>query len=256
MLKMKKKNLTSVIYRWLFIMTCIVLFSTCKKDHLFDCFTSTGKSITQYRYIGSFTKIELKNSINLQLYSDTIPFIQVTAGEHLVDGIITELQGNTLYIRNENRCNWVRSFENDYTVKIGMPDIEHISYYGSGEIRCMDTLHTKEFTFDSWNGSGSIYFLFNCEKTHINNNAGRTDIHVAGTSGVSFVYIHDTASLDADNLITGYTYIRNSSTGDCRIHVTKELGAEIDYLGNIYYQGDPYQIDLKRTGDGQLIKEQ
>ncbi|TAH44356.1 MAG: DUF2807 domain-containing protein [Bacteroidetes bacterium] len=254
--KMKNINLRSNIYKLAFILTSILLFSKCQKDHMLDCFRSTGKTITQYRYAGSFTKIELKNSINLQLYSDTTSFIQVTAGEHLVDGIITELEGNTLYIRNENRCNWVRTFENEYTVKIGMPNIEHISYFGSGEIRCMDTLRTKEFTFDSWNGSGSIYFLFNCEKTHLNNNAGRTDIHVKGKSGVSFVYIHDTSSLDASEMESGYTYIRNSSTGDCKIFVTKELGAEIKYSGNIYYRGNPYQISLDRSGDGELIKIQ
>lgn len=235
-------------------MCCILLFSTCQKDHVFDCFTSTGKTITQYRNAGLFTNIELRNSIDLILYPDTTPFIQVTAGEHLVDGIITELEGNTLYIRNENKCNWVRSFENEYTVKIGMRNPEHISYYGSGEIRCQDTIRTPEFTFESWNGSGSIFLLLSCDVSHLINNVGRNDIHASGKSGVSFVYVHDTALLDARNLETGYTYIRNSSTGDCNVYVTKELSAEIQYTGNIYYRGAPYFIDEQRSGEGQLIK--
>ncbi len=238
-----------------FCLACILLFSTCQKDHMLDCFTSTGKTITQFRNPGTFINIELKNSIQLLLYSDTIPFIQVTAGEHLVDGIITELQGTTLYIRNENRCNWTRSFENIYTVKIGMRNPEHISYYGSGEIRCMDTIRTPEFTFDSWNGSGSIYFLFNCEKTHINNNAGRPDIHAAGSSGVSYVYMHDTGLLDASTLETGYTFIHNSGTGDCSIFVTKELEAEIFYTGNIYYKGSPYRVVENLSSTGRLIAQ-
>ena len=136
-----------------------------------------------------------------------------------------------------------------------MRNPEHINYYGSGEIRCMDTIRSKEFTFDSWNGSGSIYFLLNCETTHLINNAGRTDIHASGQTGVSFIYIHDTGSLDAGELKSGYTYIRNSSTGDCHISVSKELGAEIRYIGNIYYSGNPYRIDETRTGEGQLIKQ-
>lgn len=236
-------------------LACVLLLNTCQKDQMLDCFTSTGKTITQYREPGTFSNIELKNSINLELYPDTTPFIHVTAGQNLVDGIITELEGNTLYIRNENRCNWVRSFENEYTVKIGMRDPVHISYYGSGEIRCMDTIRTKEFTFDSWNGSGSVHLLFNCEKTHINNNAGRIDIHASGKSGVSYIYIHDTAFLYAKELETGYTYIRNSSTGDCSIFVTKELEAEILYTGNIYYTGSPYRVLENRSGEGRLIAQ-
>jgi hypothetical protein len=233
----------------------VCLFSTCRKDHVFDCFTSTGKTITQYRNPGTFTRIELKNSIDLVLYPDTIPFIHVTAGEHLVDGIITELEGNTLYIRNENRCNWVRSFENTYTVKIGMRDLVDIEYFGSGEIRCLDTIRSKEFTFNSWNGSGSIYLLMNCEKSHINNNAGRVDIHASGIVGVSYIYIHDTGLIDAGGLETGFTFIRNSSTGDCSVFVTKEIEAEIKYYGNIYYRGNPYRVLKTGSGEGKLIEQ-
>lgn len=242
-------------YRAVFGICCVLLLGTCQKDHLLDCFTSTGSTITQYRNPGIFSKIDLKHSIDLEIYPDTTPFIHVTAGEHLADGIITELSGNTLYIRNENKCNWVRSFDNQYTVKIGMKDPVHISYSGSGNIRCMDTIRTKEFTFDSWNGSGSIHFLFNCEKTHINNNAGRVDIHAAGFSGVSYVYMHDTGTLHAASLETGFTFIRNSSTGDCDIQVSKELEAEIKYYGSIYYTGNPYRVVKTGNGEGRLISK-
>jgi hypothetical protein len=247
---------SSLLLRFVFTASCILMFSTCQKDHLFDCFTSTGKTIVQHREAGVFSNIDLKNSIDLIIYPDTTPFIQVEAGEHLIDGIITELDGNTLYIRNENKCNWVRSFENKYIVRIGMRDPEHISYYGSGEIRCMDTIRTREFTFDSWNGSGSIYLLFHCEKTHINNSAGRTDIHARGISGVSYVYIHDTAMLDASELESGYTFIRNSSTGDCHVYVSKEIEAEIIYSGSIYYSGSPYRVVKSGEGSGKLVHEQ
>jgi len=233
----------------------MILLSTCQKDHMFDCFTSTGKTVTEYRIPGTFNTINLKNSIDLILYPDTTPFINVTAGQHIIDGIITELEGNTLYIRNENKCNWVRTFENTYTVTIGMRDLVDIEYFGSGEIRCMDTIRSNEFTFNSWNGSGSVHLLMNCETTRINNSAGRTDIHAAGSSGVSYVYIHDTALLEAGNLISGYTFIRNTSTGDCTVNVEKELEAELKSFGNIYYSGSPYRVVEKRSGEGKLIKQ-
>ncbi len=252
---MKNFKSTPYLLRSFTVFLSVILFSTCQKEHLFDCFTSTGKTITQYRDPGTFSRIEVKNSIDVILYPDTTPFIHVTAGEHLIDGIITELEGNTLYIRNENRCNWVRSFESSYTVKIGMRNPEDIEYFGSGEIRCMDTIRSTEFTFNSWNGSGSIYLLLDCEKSHINNNAGRTDIHAAGFSGVSYVYIHDTALLEATNLETGFTFIRNSSTGDCSIYVTKEVVAEIKYFGNIYYRGNPYKVVENISGEGRLIQQ-
>ena len=236
-------------------MACMVLFSTCQKDHLFDCLTSTGKTINQLRSTGNFSKVELHNSIDLIIYPVTLPFIQVSAGEHLIEGIITELQENTLYIRNENKCNWVRSFENKYTVKIGVQSLDDIEYHGSGNIHFMDTIKTNDFIFNSWNGSGSTFLIIECATSNINNNAGRPDIHVSGISGVSYVYNHDVSSIDASDLISGFTFMRNSSTGDCRVYVTKELEAEIVDSGDIYYKGNPYKVSRTGAGSGKLMEE-
>jgi hypothetical protein len=228
--------------------------TTCKKDHLFDCFKSAGKSITENRNAFYISKINIKNNVDVIIVPNSTYYIKVTAGENLIDGIITEISGNTLYIRNENRCNWVRSFDNIYTVEVGMNQPERIDYYGSGNITCKDTIRSAEFTFDCWNGSGSIDLIFNSSKTHINNNVGRADFHLSGYSGVSYIYLNDVAVLNAENLVTGYTFIRNRSTGNCKIRVTKELAAEIEYTGNIYYTGNPYRVDLVHKGSGRLIE--
>ena len=235
-------------------MISLATLTTCKKDHLLDCFKSAGKSITESRPVTAFTKIDLKNNVDLVIVPNSPFYIKVTAGENLIEGIITELSGNTLYIRNENRCNWMRSFSNTFTVEIGMDFPEKIDYYGSGDITCKDTIRTSEFFIDCWNGSGTINLLFNSAKTHINNNVGRADFHIQGYSGVNYIYLNDVATLNAENLITFYTYIKNKSTGDCRINVKEELGAEIEYVGNIYYTGKPHSITQSILGEGKLIE--
>jgi hypothetical protein len=244
-MKHLKKSLLFLIF--------MMVFTTCKKDHLLDCLTSTGRTVTVNRQTGLFSRINMKDNVDVIIYTDTIPFIRVTAGEHLIDGIITELAGNTLYVRNENKCNWVRTFKNKYTVVLGMIRPEKVDCYGSGNFTCADTIRSDVFTFDSWNASGSANFLFNCGTTHINNNTGRMDYLAKGFSGVSFIYLNDTGIMDASGLETGYTYCRNSSTGEMKVYVTKELGVEIRYTGNIFYTGNPYRIDQQITGTGELI---
>ncbi len=230
-------------------------FTNCSKDHLFDCTKSTGDEIEENRTTGTFTNIHMDNDVDIILYSDTTDFIRVKAGSHLIDGIITELDGNTLYIRNENKCNWVRSFGNKYTVTIGMKNPEHIQSYGSGNLCCKDTIRTNEFFFDSWNASGSFQFTFNNRIVHLVNNIGRTDITAKGISAVAYSYINDVGTLDASALQTNLFYIRNSSTGNLRINVQSELTAEINYNGNIYYSGTPYKIDQSIAGNGRLIHQ-
>jgi hypothetical protein len=242
----KIKRILPVLFLSLFLLTC-------KKDHEFDCLKSTGNEVTIYREARPFTNLDLKDNVDVILHTDTSFFIRVTAGEHLIDGIITELSGNTLYIRNENRCNWMRSFKNKYTVEIGMNQPEKIASYGSGSIVCKDTIRTSDFSYDSWNASGNINLLVNVTNLHLANNTGRIDLRVAGRAEVSFEYINDTGVFDGSELITNYTYIGNSSTGDCHVHVEREFSAGITHTGNIYYSGNPYRVDKLGNGSGKLI---
>ena len=247
LLKSKMKN------KVLFLIFISFTLTTCKKDHLFDCFKSAGKTITENRSVSPFININLDNNVDLIIHPNTGFYIKVTAGKNIIDGITTELSGNTLYIRNENRCNWMRSFKNTYTVEVGMDKPSLIHYEGSGDITCIDTIRTDEFTFDCYNGSGSINLLLHCNKTHLNHHIGRSDFHVTGISGESYIYVNDVGTFDGSALNADYCYIRSSSTGDCRINVKNELGFEIKYSGNIYYTGEPHIYHQEFNGTGKLI---
>jgi hypothetical protein len=220
---------------------------------MLDCFKSAGDFITEDRDVLPFEKINLNNNVDLIIDPNPVTYIKVSAGDNLIDGVITEIEGNTLYIRNENRCNWMRSFDNKLRVTVGVNNLTSIDYYGSGDISCIDTIRSPEFEFNNWNGSGSIDFILNSSTAHLNNHIGRCDIHAHGIVGVCYIYVNDVATLDASNLTTYYNYITNKSTGDCRINVKQELGAEIKYSGNIYYTGNPLSVIQTISGDGKLI---
>ncbi len=234
----------------------VLLFSltTCTKDHMFDCFKSTGETVTESRDVSAFSDIELDDNVDLIIHPNSAPYIKVTAGENLIDGIITELSGNKLYIRNENRCNWVRSFKNKFQVEIGIDQPQHIVYYGSGDITCIDSIKTPEFYFDCTNGSGSINFLLNNKKSEIRNHTGRIDIHLKGNSESAILFVNDVATLDATELSLETAHVRNSSTGDMKVNVISELSVEILYNGNIYYSGNPVITSTNITGTGKLIQ--
>ncbi len=239
----------------LLLLVLAFTLTTCEKDHMLDCFKGAGEIATEERTATPFENINLTNDVDLIIDPDTTFYISVTAGENIIDGIITELSGNTLYIRNENRCNWVRSFKNKYTVQVGMEKPREIYYDGSGNISCLDTIRSSEFYFECYNGSGSMEFLFNCGKVHLNNHIGRTDIHAKGITGESYIYINDVGTLDAGGLQSSYSYIRNSSTGDVHVNVMNEMGYEILYNGNIYYSGNPAIVSELHSGSGKLIPE-
>lgn len=237
----------------LFLLGISSFITTCKKDHLLDCITSSGDIVSEFRPATPFVRVEMEDHVDLVIHKSTKPSIRVTAGSHLIDGIITELSNGVLYIRNENRCNWVRSFKNQYTVDIGIDSLQSIATFGNGNITCADTLSAYEFTFDSWNASGSMDLLLHCERSHLNNNTGRIDMRASGIVGVSYIAFNDVGILDAGKLVSDLTYMRNNSTGELRVCATHELQVEIRYTGNVYYTGNPYRIEEDRSGTGQLI---
>lgn len=220
-----------------------------------DCFKSTGSETTEVRNLSGFSKIELYNNIDLKITPGKPFDCKVTAGNNLLDMITTEVEGNTLIIRNKNKCNWVRSFKNKYAVELSMPRLENIYYSGSGTITTMDTLREEVFRLDGWTSSGSIRLLLNCGTTWLSLHTGTADLTASGFSGVSYVYSAAMGPINCKELETGYSYIANRGTNDCYVTVLKELGATITLQGNIYYTGNPYKIDTEITGTGLLVKE-
>lgn len=221
-----------------------------------DCFKSTGNETTETRTLSGFTKIDLNDNVDLILTPGRPYSCKVTAGSHLIDLVTTEVKEETLIIKNNNTCNWVRSFKNKFTVEISLPHLYYVYYAGSGIITTTDSIHEDEFGLDGWTCSGTINLKLNCNISRLSLHTGTADLYASGTSGVSYVYNAATGPIHAENLETGYTYIGNRSTNDCYVQVTKELGATITLQGNIFYSGNPYKIDETITGSGKLVKIQ
>lgn len=240
--------------RRLLLLVLLILTVSCSKEHEFDCFKSTGPMTRETRILANFTRIDLNDNINLTIRTDTTCFAVVEAGENLLDGIITEVANGTLYLRNDNRCNWVRNFRKPVNVIVGMGQPERISYYGYGDVQCLDTLRAHDFTFDCWNGSGSIRLLISTDRSYLNIHIGRADLEAAGRSNVSFVYLNDVAVIDNRNLSSDLCYLRTKSTGDCRVRVARELEATIEYSGNVLYSGNPDRVQKQGNGTGRIIR--
>ena len=249
-------QLLSIQCRNVFVVVVYVfLFSSCKKDHLFDCFTSTGKTITVQRQVSYFNQIDTYNNVNLVIHTGATGYVNVTAGDNIIDGITTSVENNTLVIHNENKCNWVRDFNNTFTVDVWVDSLNFLINNGSGNMTFADTLHTYEFRYDNWNASGEVKILFIGDRIHVNIHTGTVDLDVAGNAGIDFLYYNGYGYMNFGNLKTVLTYITNKGSNDCRINVRDLLDAQIFSTGNIYYSGNPHDLTTKITGTGLLIHE-
>ncbi len=231
----------------------IALFS-CKKEHMCDCFKSTGEMVKEERSQGGFHTIELESNINLIITQDTFNRLEVEAGSHLINGIITEVSDSVLKIRNENRCNMVRSYKKPVNVYVSMPKVQELIHRGSGKISCTNTITGKEVKTGSWS-SGDIELTLNVTSAIFSLNVNSGDITAKGFAGESYVYSAGNGFVNNAELETGYTFLHTKSTGECFIYVTKEFYPAIDWTGNVYYTGSPYLLEAELNGKGRLIAQ-
>ncbi|HET6245970.1 MAG: DUF2807 domain-containing protein [Bacteroidetes bacterium] len=227
----------------------LILFS-CKKENMNDCVKSTGEIITEHRAVNDFDSILVHNNITLYLKYDSVSSIVVEAGKNLVPLVETSIENNKLIIRNNNRCNFMRSYKPPVNVIVSISDLKHLNLAGSGDIFSLNTLVLERVRMVN-SGIGDINLEIDAGYlyTQIYGSGG---INLSGKAAVSEIYSTGNCFMQCENLVTGYTYLHSNTTGNIYVNVEKELGVNIIGSGDVYYLGKPDITKLNITGKGTL----
>ncbi len=228
----------------------IILFNACKEENMCDCIKRTGPILTQKREVNGFDKIFVYDNLNVFITQDSVFEVTVEAGKNIRGMITTEVSDGTLTIKNNNRCNWTRSYHEPFNVYIKMPIIKYITSNGTGKITSLNTITTDSLDAETQN-SGNIELTINNTKitTHI---FGAGDMILHGNTNEHACDIGGTAFLKCQDLQTKYTWLHSFTTGLCYVSASNLLQCKIDYLGDVYCSGNPKTIDKIRNGTGQL----
>jgi Putative auto-transporter adhesin, head GIN domain len=240
----------------LFVTFCLMMvhLSSCKKDHMLDCFKGTGDEVTETRNLSGFSMIECNDNVNVVIAPGSAYKVTVTAGKKIIDGITTTIENNQLVIANQNKCNWVRSFKNKFTVSVSLPELTAITNWGSGNITTTDTIRTNELHIDNHGGSGAIKLLMNIGSCRTNVHTGVADFNYTGHIGVHYFYHNGNGPFNTLQCQCDVVFTENKGTNDSYIYATKLLEAKTSYVGNIYYKGNPDSLKLTQLDKGKIIR--
>ena len=233
-----------------------MLFSlfSCEKEHLGDCFNSTGSKKISYRDVALFSQIELDDRIDLDLIWDTsLSEVSVEAGNGIIDNIITEVKDGELKIYNTNKCNWVRSFKKQIKVTVRGSSWNKITYRGSGTIQSKNQISADLFFLDCWEASGDIYLNLKSNESYLKSHTGPTVVNVTGESAYSYLFLAGNGEIKAENYHAVRSDAINKNQGKVFIKTSNSLNATIEGNGSIYEFGNPTSVNLNRTGNGDLF---
>jgi hypothetical protein len=231
-----------------------LISGSCEKSPLPDCFKSTGKVERETRDLEYFHGLKLYDNINLQLIPAAETSLTLEAGRNLLGKIDTYVnEDSILIIRNNNTCNWVRSYEKPINVYLRVRDLQTIEYRSIGDLSCSDTLRQDSLRIDVWEGAGTIDLGVNLKKCEANIHYGTAVIELSGITRQGYYYQLGAGQINASGLRAEQVYIRNWSSNDLFSWATKYLSAEIKGLGNVYYRGNPV-ISSSLQGQGKLLQ--
>lgn len=231
-----------------------LLFGGCEKSPLCDCLKSNGKEITETRNTEPFHYIEMRNKINLYLHNAAEYKIEVIAGKNMIEKVTTEVENGILKIDNENKCNWVRDFDNRFDVHLYVPYIDTIEVFeSSGNIYFVDTLEVERFSFQSWSSTGDYFLKINTGTSYYALQTGPASLTLSGKGSVTYMWNQGQGVYDASAFTTDDIYCTNRSMNHMYVTPNIRLYSKIEFSGNIYYSGNPTDVQLERYGSGEYI---
>ena len=218
---------------------------------------TNGKPITETReFEENINALFFYDDINVTLIESDTCRIEITTGENLMPLITSTVEEGKLYLRNENIRMWARSYDYPLDIKVYHNSIRYINYMSWGDLKSegfvsSDTI--KDFDLIVEHGSGHIDLKLNCKNLKVHANDGTAKITVAGTSDYSYLHSNARNNIYALDLITKNATANIHYEGSIYVNCTDTLNANIHNFGNIYYKGEPKQLNTyiapKALGD-------
>jgi hypothetical protein len=226
----------------------------CKKENMCDCLKRTGDVTTETRNIEPFTQIFIEDKVNVILTEDTLlaSELKIEAGENLIPLIKTEVVNGVLRIKNANKCDFTRAYDVPVNVYVNYkPDLLRITNKGTGLVSNTDTCTAGNIDLETIS-AGDIKLQMSAG-TVFTHQHSVGDVEVYGTVNEMIIYNTGNGFTITDQCQAGYAWVYTRSTGKITVYTPGLLISEIDGPGNVYYRGQPNQINSIENGEGRLL---
>ena len=259
-----KRNVIAV----LFFLVSLMAVSCSKLEPIF----SNGEPVTEQREVGHrFVAVSMYNNVNVKLVHDNHPHLELTCPKNLIDKVTTEIEGDTLYIKNENEYNWLRSFDYSIDLTVYYDSLRQVDFASVGDLIAVDpirgfgepttdstfigidTVWTRNFNLNINEGCGDIDLTFNTDVVKCIFGNGTSKVTFKGMASYTELIIRSYGVIHAEDLNSNFVRVQSNSTNDAYVWARTKLTVWLYSIGNVYYKGNPWIVE-ECTSDGQIIK--
>lgn len=220
----------------------ILMFSSCQLE--------AQKKIR--RNFTDFNELQVSSGIDVYLTQQGNESIEIEADEDILDKVIVEKNNNTLIIKiDRGIMNW---FANHGPIKayIGFKDLKNIQVAGGSDLYGEGALEFDKLEMGASGGS-DIKLSLKANELKINSSGG-SDVKLEGYASYFEGSSSGGSDIKAQDLETEVANINSSGGSDAHISVSRKLVANASGGSDIYYYGNPEDVDSNESGGGDVTK--
>ena len=210
---------------------------------------------TEDRHLSGFNGVNLAGSFDVYITQGSTESVKVEAPQEVINRIITVVEGGMLKIYNKNENgfhwgDWFGSHHKRIVIYVTAKDLNSISVTGSGDIFFKEGIHTNALKLKV-TGSGDMLGRVDV-KTLESSISGSGDMKLSGRAESSTVRVVGSGDFTARNLLTTYTAVHVSGSGDADVNASDKIDASVAGSGDIHYSGGAKHVSSSKSGSGDI----
>jgi len=239
------------------LLVLLLPLHACKKPENRTCWKGTGSQTTKLIPLPDFQQMELHQRLKIELIQDSIAYLEIQAGENLLNFIEWTIVDGKLEIWNRNKCVFLRYKTGDVRIKIHFKELSKLIYWGSENLNNADTIHTSHLDVLMNDGAGDLDLNVQANSINVVNPHGFSNIQLNGQCHFLRCDIDGYGTFDARSMsVRDSISVMYASNGTSYLNADLlKLKAEFSSTGDIWYYGQPTAIQKIRYGTGDLIQK-
>jgi hypothetical protein len=238
-----------------FIFIVLLLFISCENP--LDCITSTGSIISKEVEVSSFDKIFVFKGVAVVITQGPEYSVVIQTGENIMSDISVKVENNSLILRDNSACHWVRKYGNT-TVFVTSPNIQEIHSKTEKDIISNGILTYPILRLFSTSIGGEIGVndfrleVDNSQTIIENNDVSR--YYIKGkTNELLLNFYSGDGRFEGEDLKAKKINIFHRGSNDMILYPIENLTGKMVSTGNVILKNTPPVIDLQQLFQGQII---
>jgi len=244
----------------IYILTLFLLLVSCNSENAPDCFQTIGDVVTEEFVVDDFSKIRIETDVALQIKQGTTQQVLVKTGKNLLPDISVTIEGETLVIRNNNKCNLVRDYKTVQAI-VTTPNITELRNASAYDVSGEGMLSFPKLTLTS-NSTGSVedvrksgdfYLNLTCDEFNVSAN-GKSVFYISGTTKkASLIFSDETPRFEGENFKIDTLTIRQRSANKMIVNPIDKISGLIQGTGDVISVNRPPEVNVEELFTGRLI---